>query len=123
MPATTFWPRESRNLIGLLSKELSTEVNLSTSLAQNFDPTSAIAKEEVCRGKCVVLLRYCRRSRIIVIISLKYSLRSRRKRGRGRGARTREKNGFWESPFSGVLAPLPPPRLRLLRRLFKVQQH
>ena len=47
--------------------ELSTEVNLSTRLAHNFDPTT-IAKEQACLGKCVAL-RYSRRFRAIVIIS------------------------------------------------------
>ena len=46
------------------------------------------------------------------------NLRSRRKRGRGRGAE--EKWGSAPSPpfFSRVLAPLPLPCFRLLRRLF-----
>jgi len=42
------------------------------------------------------------------------SLRSGRKRGRGRGARMLEKRIPF---FSRVLAPLPLPHLRLLRRL------
>ena len=40
---------------------------MSTRLAYNFDVT-AIAKEQVCRGKCGAL-RYSRHSRRIVIIS------------------------------------------------------
>ena len=40
---------------------------LSTTLAHNFNAT-AMAKEQVCRGKCVAL-RYSCRSRRIVIIS------------------------------------------------------
>ena len=63
-----FWPQESRNLIGPLTIELSTEVKLPTRLAHNFNPTT-ITKEQACRGKCVAL-RNSRRSRRIVIISL-----------------------------------------------------
>ena len=56
MSAAKFWPRESRNLIGPLTIELSI-----------FNPT-AMAKEQVCRGKRVAQ-RYSRRPRRIVIIS------------------------------------------------------
>ena len=59
MSAAKFWPRESRNLIGPLTIELSTEVNCLR---------DAMAKEQVCRGKRVAQ-RYSRRSRRIVIIS------------------------------------------------------
>ena len=65
--AAKVWPRESRNLIGLLTIELSTEVNCLRDLLTVFNPT-AIAKEQVCRGKCVAQ-RYSRCSRRIVIIS------------------------------------------------------
>ena len=44
MSAAKFWPRESRNLIGPLTIELSTEVNCLRDL---------LAKEQVCRGKRV----------------------------------------------------------------------
>ena len=67
MSAAKFWPRESRNLIGPLTIELSTEVNCLRDLLTIFNPT-AMAKEQVCRGKCVAQ-RYSRRSRRIVIIS------------------------------------------------------
>ena len=60
MSAAKFWPRESRNLIGPLTIELSTEVNCLRDLL--------MAKEQVCRGKRVAQ-RYSRRSRRIVIIS------------------------------------------------------
>ena len=59
MSAAKFWPRESRNLIGPLTIELSTEVNCLR---------DAMAKEQVCRGKRVAQ-RYSRRFRRIVIIS------------------------------------------------------
>jgi len=65
--AAKFWPRESRNLIGPLTIELSTEVNCLGDSLTIFDPT-AIAKEQVCRGKRVAQ-RYSRRSRRIAIIS------------------------------------------------------
>ena len=67
MPAAKFWPRESRNLIGPLTIELSTEVNCLRDLLTIFNPT-AMAKEQVCQGKRVAQ-RYSRRSRRIVIIS------------------------------------------------------
>ena len=50
MSAAKFWPRESRNLIGPLTIELSTEVNCLRDLLTIFNPT-AMAKEQVCRGK------------------------------------------------------------------------
>ena len=50
MSAAKFWPRESRNLIGPLTIELSTEVNCLRDLLTIFNPTS-MAKEQVCRGK------------------------------------------------------------------------
>ena len=57
MLAAKFWPRESRNLIGPLTIELSTEVN--------FDQT-AIAKEQprnkAAEVKCVALINSCRSS-------------------------------------------------------------
>ena len=62
-----FWPRESRNLIGPLTIELSTEVTCLRDLLTIFNPT-AMAKEQVCRGKRVAQ-RYSHRSRRIVIIS------------------------------------------------------
>ena len=52
MSAAKFWPRESRNLIGLLTIELSTEVNCLRDLLTIFNPT-AMAKEQVYRGKRV----------------------------------------------------------------------
>ena len=67
MSAAKFWPRESRNLIAPLTIELSTEVNCLRDLLTIFNPT-AMAKEQVCRGKRVAQ-RYSRRSRRIVIIS------------------------------------------------------
>ena len=67
MSTAEFWPRESRNLIGPLTIELSTEVNCLRNLLTIFNPT-AMAKEQVCRGKRVAQ-RYSRRSRRIVIIS------------------------------------------------------
>ena len=57
----------TRNLIGPLTIELSTEVNCLRDLLTIFNPT-AMAKEQVCRGKRVAQ-RYSRRSRRIVIIS------------------------------------------------------
>ena len=62
MSAAKFWPRGSRNLIGPLTIELSTEVNCLRDLL------TAMAKEQVCRGKRVAQ-RYSRRSKRIVIIS------------------------------------------------------
>ena len=56
MSAAKFWPRESRNLIGPLTIELSTEVNCLRDLLTIFN-----AKEQVCRGKRVAQ-RYSRRS-------------------------------------------------------------
>ena len=67
MSAAKFWPRQSRNLIGPLTIELSTEVNCLRDLLTIFNPT-AMAKEQVCRSKRVAQ-RYSRRSRRIVIIS------------------------------------------------------
>ena len=67
MSAAKFWPRESRNLIGPLTIELSTEVNCLRDVLTIFNPT-AMAKEQVCRGQRVAQ-RYSRRSRRIVIIS------------------------------------------------------
>ena len=68
MSAAKFWPRESRNLIGPLTIELSTEVNC----LRDFDPT-AIAKEQPrnksAEVKCVALTN-SRRSRRIVTIFL-----------------------------------------------------
>ena len=62
MSAAKFWPRESRNLIGPLTIELSTEVN--------FDQT-AIAKEQprnkAAEVKCVALINSCRSRRIVTI--------------------------------------------------------
>ena len=58
---------QSRNLIGPLTIALSTEVNCLRDLLTIFNPT-AMAKEQVCRGKRVAQ-RYSRRSRRIVIIS------------------------------------------------------
>ena len=46
MSAAKFWPRESRNLIGPLTIELSTEVNCLRDLLTIFNPT-AMAKEQV----------------------------------------------------------------------------
>ena len=65
--ATKVWPPESRNLIGPLTIELSTEVNCLRDSLTIFVPT-AIVKEQVCEGKRVAQ-RYSRRSRRIVIIS------------------------------------------------------
>ena len=66
MSAAKFWPRESRNLIGPLTIELSTEVN-----CLRDDPT-AIAKEQLrnksAEVKCVALIN-SRLSRRIVTIS------------------------------------------------------
>ena len=63
MSAAKFWPRESRNLIGPLTIELSTEVNC----LRDFNPT-AIAKEQPrnksAEVKCVALIN-SRRSRRI----------------------------------------------------------
>ena len=67
MSAAKFWPRESRNLIGPLTIELSTEVNCLRDVLTIFNPT-AMAKEQVCAGQRVAQ-RYSRRSRRIVIIS------------------------------------------------------
>ena len=71
MSAAKFWPRESRNLIGPLTIELSTEVNCLRDSLHNFDPT-AIAKEQPrnksAEVKCVALIN-SRRSRRIVTIS------------------------------------------------------
>ena len=64
MPAAKFWPRESD---WPFNKSVVNGSKLSTRLAHKFDPT-AIAKEQVCRGKCVAL-RNLRRSRRTVIIS------------------------------------------------------
>ena len=62
MSAAKFWPRESRNLIGPLTIELSTEVN--------FDPT-AIAEEQPrtksAEVKCVALINSLRSWRIVTI--------------------------------------------------------
>ena len=67
MSAAKFLPRESRNLIGPLTIELSTEVNC----LRDFDPT-AIAKgqprNKSAEVKCVALIN-SRRSRRIVTIS------------------------------------------------------
>ena len=70
MSAAKFWPRESRNLIGPLTIELSTEVNCLRDLLTIFNPTAmtAVTKEQVCGGKRVTQ-RYSRRSRRIVITS------------------------------------------------------
>ena len=57
----------TRNLIGPLTIELSTEVNCLGDSLTIFDQT-AIAKEQVCRGKRVAQ-RYFRRSSRIAIIS------------------------------------------------------
>ena len=59
MSAAKFWPRESRNLIGPLTIELSTSLTY-------FDAT-AIAKEKVCRRKCVAQRYSCRFRRIFII--------------------------------------------------------
>ena len=59
MSAAKFWPRESRNLIGPLTIELSTEVNCLRV------PSPRNKSAEV---KCVALIN-SRRSRRIVIIS------------------------------------------------------
>ena len=65
MSAAKFWPRKSRNLIGPLTIELSTEVN-----AHNFDPTT-IAKEQPrnksAEVKCVALINSLRSRRIVTI--------------------------------------------------------
>ena len=66
MLVTKFWPRESRNLIGPLTIELSTEVNCCETSLTYFDAT-AIAKEQVCRRKCVALRYSCSFRRIVII--------------------------------------------------------
>ena len=66
MSAAKFWPQESRNLIGPLTIELSTEVNCCETSLTYFDAT-AIAKEQVCRRKCVALRYSCRFRRIVII--------------------------------------------------------
>ena len=69
--AATFWPRESRNVIGPLTNRAVNGYKLSTRLAHNFDPTT-IAKEQP-RNKSAevkyVALINSRRSRRIVTIS------------------------------------------------------
>ena len=66
MSAAKFWPRESRNLIGPSTIELSTEVNC----LRDFDPT-AIAKEQPRNKsagvKCVALINSRRFRRIVTI--------------------------------------------------------
>ena len=70
MSAAKFWPRESRNLIGPLTIELSTEVNCLRELGHNFDPTT-IAKEQQrnksAEVKCVALINSLRSRRIVTI--------------------------------------------------------
>ena len=62
MLAAKFWRRESCNLIGPLTIELSTEVNCLRDLLTIFNPT-AMAKERVCRGK-----RVAQRYGILVVL-------------------------------------------------------
>ena len=67
MSAAKFWPRESRNLIGPLTIELSTEVNcLLDSLTISIRPPSP--RNKSAEVKCVALIN-SRRSRRIVTIS------------------------------------------------------
>ena len=69
MSAAKFWPRESRNLIGPLTIELSTEVNcLRVSLTISIRPPSPRNNQGTAEVKCVALIN-SRRSRRIVTIS------------------------------------------------------
>ena len=67
MSAAKFWPRESRNLIGPLTIELSTEVNCPRdSLTISIRPPSL--RNKSAEVKCVALIN-SRHSRRIVTIS------------------------------------------------------
>ena len=71
MSAAKFWPRESRNLIGPLTIELSMEVNcLRVSLTISIRPPSR-AKEQPrnksAEVKCVALINSRRSTRIVTI--------------------------------------------------------
>ena len=66
MAAAKFWPRETRNLIGPLTIQLSTEVNCPRDFHQ-----TAIAKEQPrnksAEVKCAALINSCRSGRIVTI--------------------------------------------------------
>ena len=65
MSAAKFWPRESRNLIGPLTIQLSTEVNCP----RDFDQTAAKEqpRNKSAEVKCVALINSCRSRRIVTI--------------------------------------------------------